>query len=266
MREDAPQRICYTLSSRNQQQLRFYDEDCDPEFEIIRPHECGRFYEYVIERKFETGIGVLGLDLRGKALLEICAGSGMMSEKFARAGAIVTSTDFSSAAILRARERARRYRFSVMLAVANSETLPFQDQSFDVVSVHDGLHHLDHPEEAIREMARIARVAVLIMDPADAALTRIAVRLGMAQKKEDAGNEVKRLDPRVVEKILRGCGMTRIRWRRILMYYPHRPGRWSRILSVPPLFVIFQLINEAANLVFGRWGNKLAMSAIKRGP
>src|ERR1700733_7819607 len=88
-------------------QRRFYEEDCDAEFEIARPHECGELYDYLIERKFQTGCEVLGVSLAGRTLLEICAGSGMMSEKFARAGAIVTVTDFSPAAISRARERAR---------------------------------------------------------------------------------------------------------------------------------------------------------------
>jgi SAM-dependent methyltransferase len=244
-------------------QQRFYDEECDPEFEIARPRECGELYHYLIERKFETGREVLGLELAGRTVLEICAGSGMMSEKFARAGAIVTATDFSPAAVMRARERARRYRFFARFAVADAGKLPFTDRSFDVVAVHDGLHHLDNPEQAIREMGRIARRGVLIMDPANAALTRVAVRLGLAHDVEDAGNEVRRLEPAAVEQILRECGLGRIRWRRTLMYYPHQPGRWFRLLSAPPIFAASRALFEATNLLLGRWGNKLALSAVR---
>lgn len=65
----------------------------------MRPRECGELYHYLIESKFQTGREVLGLELTGRTVLEICAGSGMMSEKFARDGAIVTATDFSASAV-----------------------------------------------------------------------------------------------------------------------------------------------------------------------
>jgi ubiquinone/menaquinone biosynthesis C-methylase UbiE len=246
-----------------ERQQRFYEEDCDPEFEIVRPRECGELYHYLIERKFQTGREVLGLELTGRTLLEICAGSGMMSEKFARAGAVVTTTDFSAAAVMRARERARRYGFSATFAVTDAERLPFPDRSFDIVAVHDGLHHLDNPERAIREMGRVARRGVLIMDPARAALTRVAVRLGIAEDIEEAGNQVKRLEPAVVAEILRDCGFDNIGWRRTLMYYPHRPGRWFRLLGKPPVFLASRGFFEVTNLVLGRWGNKLALSAVR---
>jgi SAM-dependent methyltransferase len=250
-------------SASSERQQRFYEEDCDPEFEIERPRDCGELYQYLIEHKFQTGREVLGLNLAGRSLLEICAGSGLMSEKFSCAGAIVTATDFSTAAILRAHERAKRYNFRAAFAVADAEQMPFEDHSFDIVAVHDGLHHLRDPERAIREMGRIARRAVLIMDPAKAALTRVAVKLGIAEDIEEAGNQVKRLEPRAVAQILRQCGLVRITWHRTLMYYPHRPGRWFRLLGKPPIFALSKRVFGAANLMFGRWGNKLALVAIR---
>jgi len=249
--------------SLSEQQRHFYEEECDPEFEITRPRYCGELYTYLIEHKFRTACEVLSLDLAGRTLLEICAGSGMMSEKFARAGVIVTATDFSASAIIRARERARRYNFTAAFAVADAERLPFPDRSYDLVAVHDGLHHLEHPKQAVREMARIARQAVLIMDPADAALTAAAVKLGIAQRFEEAGNEVKRLEPFVLEEILRHCGLRTIRWRRTMMYYPHRPGRWFRLLGTPPLSAAVRHVFQASNLIFGRWGNKLTLAALR---
>ena len=40
--------------------------------------------------------------------------------------------------------------------VADIEHLPFTDRSFDVVLVHDGLHHLEQPRTGLTEMARVA--------------------------------------------------------------------------------------------------------------
>jgi SAM-dependent methyltransferase len=221
-------------------------------FEIRRPHVCGRLYKFLIEHKFRTGLAVLGLDIAGMSMLEVCCGSGMMSEKFARAGAKVTGTDFSPAAIARARERARRYHVDATFLVADAENLAFADHSFDIVAVHDGLHHLDNPERAIREMARVARRGVLILDPAQAALTKLAVWLGLAVEVEEAGNPVKRLDPEAVTTILRKEGLERIAFCRTLMYYPHEPYRWFAWLDNPLLLFLFRTRCESGARPLGQ--------------
>lgn len=252
------------ISTDSQSRQRYYyEEECDPEFEITRPHKCGRLYQFLIEHKFRTGLNVLDLELTGLSVLEVCCGSGMLSEKFARAGAIVTGSDFSTAAISRARERAGRYGFSATFLVADAENLAFKDGSFDVVAVHDGLHHLDNPENAIREMARVARRGVLILDPAQAAITTIAILLGVAVKVEDAGNEVKRLAAYDVAAILHSAGYQNVCWRRTLMYYPHQPLGWFRWFDKPTAFGVFRVAFLCVNLVFGRFGNKLAIAATR---
>jgi SAM-dependent methyltransferase len=248
-------------SDRRESQRRFYEEECDPEFEIARPHNCGRLYQFLIEHKFQTGLNVLGLELDGRSVLEVCCGSGMMSEKFASAGAVVTASDLSAAPIFRARERAGRYRFSASFLVADAENLAFPDRSFDIVAVHDGLHHLDEPRRALSEMARVARQAVLILDPAQATLTRLAVLLGVAVEVEAAGNEVKRLVPREVAATLGMEGYRDVRWQRTLMYYPHQPFGWFRWFDSAPAFAAFRAAFWCTNLVCGRWGNKLALVA-----
>jgi ubiquinone/menaquinone biosynthesis C-methylase UbiE len=250
--------------NRREVQQHYYDEECDPEFEIMRPHRCGRLYEYFIEEKFRKGLQVLDLPIAGATVLEVCGGSGMMAEKFARAGAIVTASDFSPAAVIRMRERARRYSFDLTRLVADAENLPFADHVFDIVAVHDGLHHLENPERAVREMARVADKGVLIMDPAHAVLTRLAVKLGIAEEVEDAGNEVKRLKPRKVARILREYGFDDVRWQRTLMYYPHEPGRVFRWFDNTAAFAIFRALFTSANFAIGRLGNKLALAATSR--
>jgi len=248
-------------SAQRESQRRFYEEDCNPEFEIARPHGCGRLYEFLIEHKFRNGLEVLGLEISGMSILEVCCGSGMMSERFALAGAVVTGIDFSPAAIARARERACRYNFAARFLVADASHLAFPDRSFDIVAVHDGLHHLEHPERAIREMARVARHGVLILDPARAALTKLAIWLGVAVEVEEAGNQVKRLVPQEVAATLRMDGYGDVFWRRTLMYYPHQPFGWFRWFDNSLLFAIFRSVFWCTDLLLGRWGNKLALGA-----
>jgi len=196
-------------------------------------------------------------------VLEVCCGSGMLAEELVRRGAQVTGIDFSPAAVARAQERARRYDFAARFLVADAEHLPFPDHSFDVVAVHDGLHHLDDPYRAIREMARVAREGVLILEPAQAALTRVAIRVGIAEDVEEAGNYVYRLVPDKVAACLRQAGFGRVVWRRTLMYYPHEPFPWFRWFDRAPLFWLFRAVFGWANLLLGQWGNKLALAGVK---
>jgi 2-polyprenyl-3-methyl-5-hydroxy-6-metoxy-1,4-benzoquinol methylase len=246
-------------------QQHYYDEATNPEFEIRRPRGCGKIYEYLIEHKFRTGMSVLGLDVTGLTVLEVCCGSGLMTEALARRGARVTGTDVSFQALVRARERARRYGFHADFRIAAAEALPFRDRSFDVVAVHDGLHHLEDPFQAIQEMARVANRAVLILEPARAALTGLAVHLGLAEEIEEAGNRVHRLAARDVSDRLREAGFTQVAWRRTLMYYPHEPFAWFRWFDPPPCFGIFRTAFWMTNLALGHWGNKLALGASRNG-
>jgi SAM-dependent methyltransferase len=46
----------------------------------------------------------------------------------------------------------------------DGHTLPYADESFDVVSFVDVLHHCDEPLELLREARRVARRAIIIKD------------------------------------------------------------------------------------------------------
>ena len=48
--------------------------------------------------------------------------------------------------------------------VARAEALPFEDGSFDVVACRIAAHHFEDVQQAVREMARVARDRVVIQD------------------------------------------------------------------------------------------------------
>jgi ubiquinone/menaquinone biosynthesis C-methylase UbiE len=147
--------------------------------------------------------------------------------------------------------------------VADAERLPFRDRSFDLVYVHDGLHHLERPEAALAEMTRVARRAVSVTEPARAAATALAMRLGMAQDQEEAGNRVRRLTLDEVVAGLRSHGFEVVAAERYAMLYRHEPGRPTRALSSRPLFALAKVGLTAFNLVGGRIGNKLTVQAVR---
>jgi glycosyltransferase involved in cell wall biosynthesis/SAM-dependent methyltransferase len=242
-------------------QAVWFDEDVDAAFEIERPLGEPALYGWLMQEKFARGVD--GLPLRGSTALVVCGGSGMDAEFLAREGAAVVTSDISLGAAQRALERGRRHRFPLEVVVADLMRLPFADASIDVVYVHDGLHHLEKPLAGLREMARVARRAVCVSEPARAAATQLAVRLGVALEREEAGNVVARLTLDEVRDTLAACGFRAERASRYAMFYRHEPGLAMRVLSRPLLMPVARLGWRAANLGAARAGNKLAVQAVR---
>ncbi len=67
----------------------------------------------------------------------------------------------------------------------NVESLGFGDGEYDYVVVHAGLHHCHSPHRGLLEMYRVARKAVIMVEPFDNQVTRIMMRLGLAQTYEN---------------------------------------------------------------------------------
>lgn len=252
-----------SLKSRDRHkahQAAWFDRDQQAEFEIERPNGTPRFYRFLLLEKFRRAIHPVGR-LTGRTALAVCGGSGMDAELLARRGALAISSDISLGAAKRAQERARRHGVPLLSIVADVEHLPFRDQSMDLVYVHDGLHHLADPERGLQEMARVARRWVSLSEPARATATRLAVKLGMALDREEAGNAVVRFDPGIVRRQLRSAGFDVVRSERYAMYYRHVPGRIFEALSRPGLYRLSVAAWRLANLALGRIGNKLAVVA-----
>jgi SAM-dependent methyltransferase len=183
----------------------------------------------------------------------------MDAEFLARAGAEVVTSDVSLGAARRAQLRARRHGVEYLSIVADVEHLPFADDAFDIVYVHDGLHHLDDPLVGLAEMARVARSWVCVTEPAVAAVTSAAVRVGLALEQEDAGNRVGRLTASEIGAVLDAKGFRVWRTRRYAMLYRHEPGLPVRLFSLPGLFTIARLGMTVIDSLIGRFGNKLVV-------
>jgi len=247
------------------EQAAYFDREALAEFEIERPAGTPSLYQFLLAEKFRRATQALGDRFDCWTALTVCGGSGMDAEFLARAGASVISSDISLGAARRSRERARRHGISLVSIVADVEHLPFRDRSVDLVYVHDGLHHLVDPEVGLAEMARVAARGLSITEPARAAVTKLAVRLGLARSREESGNLVARLDPTAVEANLRKAGFVVVRAERYAMYYRHQPGWVFAFLSRRLLLDLVTTGWRAANLVVGPLGNKLAIVAERRG-
>jgi SAM-dependent methyltransferase len=105
---------------------------------------------------------VLGpeLDSGFESALEIGAGTGYFSLNLVRAGLIgeLTCTDISGGMLDVLRSNAERLGIGhVDVVQADAESLPFADESFDLVLGHAVLHHLPDLERAFAELRRVLR-------------------------------------------------------------------------------------------------------------
>ncbi len=244
-------------------QAAFFDHHAPAAFEITRPHGTPGFYRWLLGEKFRRSVDGLRTLLPGARVVTVCGGSGMDAEFLARMRARVITSDLSLEAARRARERARRYGFALTSIVADVERLPFADRAVDVVYVHDGLHHLEVPALGLAEMARVAARAVSVTEPARALATTLAVRLGLALEREEAGNRVVRLTREEVARVLEVHGLRVVHAERYAMYYRHQPGLVCRLLSTPGLLPPSRAAWRTANWLVGRFGNKLTVQAMR---
>jgi SAM-dependent methyltransferase len=89
----------------------------------------------------------------GIRVLDVCCGPGMLAQGAIERGAQADGLDFSESVVAYARERVPRGKFHRGDAMA----LPFDDDEFDAVVCSYGVMHVPDPEQALREMVRVAR-------------------------------------------------------------------------------------------------------------
>ena len=116
----------------------------------------------------ETGQGQVSAKL-GKALghkpgrwehaLEIGAGTGYFSLNLMLAGTIgrLTATDIAPGMLAALQANAERLGLDVETVETDAETLPFPDESFDLVLGHAVLHHIPDLDRAAAEFMRVLR-------------------------------------------------------------------------------------------------------------
>jgi SAM-dependent methyltransferase len=89
----------------------------------------------------------------GQHLLDVACGPGYVAAEAIRRGALVTGVDFSAPMVALARRRHPQAEFRE----GDAQALPFPDASFDAVAMNFGLLHLDQPERALAEAARVLK-------------------------------------------------------------------------------------------------------------
>jgi ubiquinone/menaquinone biosynthesis C-methylase UbiE len=121
---------------------------------------------YLRDRRLEVAINALckktGQQPKDWTALVVCGGVGGEGTYLANRGfRSVVVSDFSSRALDICKSRDPRLGTLQL----NAEALDVPDNSYDVVLVQDGLHELRRPVLGLTEMMRVARRAVLMLEP-----------------------------------------------------------------------------------------------------
>jgi demethylmenaquinone methyltransferase/2-methoxy-6-polyprenyl-1,4-benzoquinol methylase len=90
----------------------------------------------------------------GMKILDIAAGPGSSSEPLFKAGADVTSLDFSEGMLLQGR-KARPY---LKFVKGDALNLPFGDNEFDLTTISFGLRNTNDYKKALQEALRVTKV------------------------------------------------------------------------------------------------------------
>lgn len=121
---------------------------------------------YVRDRRLHLALdavrSLVGGSIESFSVLLVCGGVGGEATFFANHGfSDVTNTDFSQNAINVCGRRDPRLKTRIL----NAEDMDLEDGSYDLVVVQDGLHHLPRPALGLNEMIRVARKAVIVLEP-----------------------------------------------------------------------------------------------------
>lgn len=163
---------------------------------------------YLRDRRLNLALDVLTNAVPGDVVIEsvlvVCGGVGGEGTFFRKRGfSHVTVSDFSGEAL----EQCNRLDPALRTSLLDAERMDVPDSSYDLVVVQDGLHHLPRPALGFTEMLRVARVAVVLIEPHHGVIGKLLGHQWEVQR--DAVNYVFRWNTMLLEQCTRSYLLSR---------------------------------------------------------
>ena len=98
---------------------------------------------------------------KGTNALDVACGDGLLLRALLQKGVSASGVDISEEGVKKCREKG----LDVSVVDIATENLPFQDGTFDTVSMLDVLEHVYAPEELLQEAIRVSRKYIIISVP-----------------------------------------------------------------------------------------------------
>ena len=126
---------------------------------------AGRYDRFMRKDRaaYEKMYGLIRPVVKGKTVLELAAGTGLIAKNIVNAAAHIEATDASVEMIAEAKRN--NHSAKLHFSVQDMFCLPYADKSFDVVIVSNALHIVPQPEKALAEIHRILRDDGVLIAP-----------------------------------------------------------------------------------------------------
>ena len=126
---------------------------------------AGRYDRFMQKDRaaYETMYGLIRPVVKGKTVLELATGTGLIAKNIVNAAAHIEASDTSAEMIREAKRR--NHSAKLYFSVQDMFCLPYADESFEVVIVSNALHIVPQPEKALAEIHRVLRDDGVLIAP-----------------------------------------------------------------------------------------------------
>ncbi|MGZ4962132.1 MAG: bifunctional demethylmenaquinone methyltransferase/2-methoxy-6-polyprenyl-1,4-benzoquinol methylase UbiE [Limisphaerales bacterium] len=135
-------------------------------FETIAPQydRINDLQSFCMHRAWKRHLVRMAAVNSGDRALDVCCGTGDIATALARAGAETTGLDFSKAMLKVAEQRNLKSEISnLKFFTGDAQNLPFENNTFDIVTVGYGLRNLTSWQRGLEEMHRVAKPGARIL-------------------------------------------------------------------------------------------------------
>lgn len=126
---------------------------------------AGRYDRFMRKDRaaYEKMYGLIRPVVKGKTVLELAAGTGLIAKNIVNAAAHIEATDASVEMIAEAKRN--NHSAKLHFSVQDMFCLPYADESFEVVIVSNALHIVPQPEKALAEIHRVLKDDGVLIAP-----------------------------------------------------------------------------------------------------
>ena len=126
---------------------------------------AGRYDRFMRKDRaaYEIMYGLIRPVVKGKTVLELATGTGLIAKNIVNAAAHIEASDTSAEMIREAKRR--NHSAKLYFSVQDMFCLPYADESFEVVIVSNALHIVPQPEKALAEIHRVLRDDGVLIAP-----------------------------------------------------------------------------------------------------
>jgi len=174
---------------------------------------------FLRDRRLNKGLDILkkhNSAFLAWSVLIVCGGVGGEGIFFLRKGfKDITVSDISENSL----KICNLFEPSINTVMLNGESLDIADNSYDLVIVQDGLHHLPKPVSGFTEMLRVARKGVVVIEPYNGLVGKL---IGTEWEKHgDAVNYVFRWDKNMINQVVKSQLLTNYKLIKVLRLWDH---------------------------------------------